>query len=376
MTSNFEVIIVGGGLAGLTAAIHLSQEKHSVLVIEKKTYPHHKVCGEYVSNEIAPYLKSLGIALESSNARTIDTLTLSTAQGKSIETQLPLGGFGISRYGFDYLLYEKALENKVQFIFETVTTVDYKDDFFEVTTENENIIEAKIVIGAYGKRSGIDKYLNRGFMNRKSAWLGVKAHYELVSFPDNHVAVHNFKGGYGGLSKTETGAVNFCYLASYTSFQKEKNIVSFNENVVAKNPFLNEFLKKAKPLFDDALSIAQISFEQKKAVENHVIMCGDTAGLIYPLCGNGMAMAIHSAKIASENIHHYLSNQSITRGDLEQRYVRAWNNTFKKRLWMGRQLQSLMMNERLSNAALYTVSKSPALLKKLIKLTHGKPVLC
>jgi flavin-dependent dehydrogenase len=38
-------------------------------------------------------------------------------------------------------------------------------------------------------------------------------------------------------------------------------------------------------------------FQQKKKLENHILMIGDTAGLIHPLCGNGMAMAIHSAKI-------------------------------------------------------------------------------
>ena len=71
-----DVIIVGGGLAGLTAAIHLAQENHSVLVLEKKRYPHHKVCGEYVSNEILPYLKKIGISLRNLGAVQINILQL------------------------------------------------------------------------------------------------------------------------------------------------------------------------------------------------------------------------------------------------------------------------------------------------------------
>jgi len=39
------------------------------------------------------------------------------------------------------------------------------------------------------------------------------------------------------------------------------------------------------------------------------LMIGDTAGLIHPLCGNGMAMAIHSAKIASELIGDFYANR-------------------------------------------------------------------
>jgi hypothetical protein len=54
--------------------------------------------------------------------------------------------------------------------------------------------------------------------------------------------------------------------------------------------------KNAVIQFEKPLTISQVSFEEKKC-ENHIIMIGD-AGLIHPLCGNGMAMAIHSAKLA------------------------------------------------------------------------------
>ncbi len=372
---DYDVIIVGGGLAGLTAAIHLSQEKHSVLVLEKKTYPHHKVCGEYVSKEIIPYLEKLGVSMNSTKAVEIDNLVLSTVSGKSTRTKLPLGGIGISRYGFDNLLYQKASANGVRFIFESVTSIEFKDDFFETSTENNQTYTSKIAIGAYGKRSPLDKHLNRDFIQQKSGWLGVKTHYEFDEFPENQVALHNFTGGYGGLSKTETGAVNFCYLASYSSFQKLKNVSDFNEKVVAKNPFLNDFLGKATPIFNEPLTIAQISFEQKKSVENHILMCGDTAGLIHPLCGNGMAMAIHSAKIASEHVSCFLG-VTFDRNQMETAYEKEWQKTFKKRLWMGRHLQSLLLNEEMSNLALQAVTTSPALLRKLIQQTHGKPIAC
>lgn len=376
MVNDYDVSIVGGGLAGLTAAIHLAQKKHTVLVLEKKPYPHHKVCGEYVSNEIMPYLNFLGVPMAKSGAVQIDSLTISTASGKATETKLLLGGIGISRFNFDNLLYQKAMEYGVQFKFESVRAIEYTDDSFQVYTENNKTYTSRIAIGAYGKRSALDKQLQRDFFKQKSGWLGVKAHYEWHEFKENQVALHNFKGGYGGLSKTETGAVNFCYLASYKSFQREKNVSDFNENVVAKNPFLYKFLEKASPIFNEPLTIAQISFEQKKSVENHILMCGDTAGLIHPLCGNGMAMAIHSAKIASEHIHRHLIDKEHTRRELEMNYEKDWNTTFKYRLWMGRQLQSLLLNEEMSNLALKAVTTCPPILRKLIKTTHGKPIEC
>jgi len=253
---------------------------------------------------------------------------------------------------------------------------EYTDDAFECSTASKETYHGKMAIGAFGKRSNIDKFLKRKFIKNKSAWLGVKCHYEYEGFPDNQVALHNFNGGYGGLSKTETGVINFCYLASYQSFKQYKDIKNFNNKVVMKNPFLKEFLATAKPVFDSPLTIAQISFEPKMAVENHMLMCGDAAGLIHPLCGNGMAMAIHSAKLASEGVISYFNSPSYSRAVLEKRYKREWDTNFAKRLKMGRQLQAVLLNQSLSKIAMATIAKSSWALQKLITKTHGKPISC
>ena len=93
----FQVLIVGGGLAGLTAAVHLSKEGIDVVLIEKSKYPYHKVCGEYISNEVIPYLNRLGIDPFENGAVPISKLEISNATGNTIKTSLPLGGFGISK---------------------------------------------------------------------------------------------------------------------------------------------------------------------------------------------------------------------------------------------------------------------------------------
>ncbi len=368
----FDVIIIGGGLAGLTSAIHLAGEGYKLLLIERYPYPHHKVCGEYVSNEVVPYLKSLGVTLPKVAA--IDTLQLSTKHGKLLQTKLPLGGFGISRYTFDNALYKRALSLGVSVKFETVKNVTYLNDSFAIDTENENSYSAKVAIGAYGKRSGLDKQLNRNFIYKNAPWIGVKAHYAFPEFPENLVALHNFEGGYGGLSKTESGAVNFCYLTSYKSFQTVKSIEKFNSNIVARNKFLNHFLRHAKPLFDQPMSIAQVSFESKQTIKDHILMCGDTAGLIHPLCGNGMAMAIHSAKLASERIDNFFKESGYNRSKMESDYSKKWKSTFRRRLQTGRALQAILLSARASDILMGTITKSPGLIRSLIKRTHGKPI--
>jgi flavin-dependent dehydrogenase len=92
------ILIVGGGLAGLTAAIHLSKIGLKVILIEKNEFPKHKVCGEYISNEVLSYLNWLDIDCEDLRPTHLTKFQFSFLDGKTLESDLPLGGFGVSRY--------------------------------------------------------------------------------------------------------------------------------------------------------------------------------------------------------------------------------------------------------------------------------------
>lgn len=372
METNLDVLIIGGGLAGLTAAIHLSRNNLKVTLLEKSSYPRHKVCGEYISNEILPYLQWLGANVSELNPTNISKFEFTSNNGKAATAKLPLGGFGISRYALDDFLYQKALANNCIIIKETAIDVSFDDDVFSVTTSNQ-ILKAKIVLGAFGKRSNLDQVLDRNFISRKSPWLAVKAHYS-GKLDDDLVALHNFKGGYCGVSKVENDIINICYLADYATFKQYKNIEDYQQNVLYKNKHLKAVFENSTLLFEKPLTISQISFDKKQAVENHILMIGDTAGLIHPLCGNGMAMAIHSAKIASELILHYYSDKEISRELLEKKYTKEWNNHFGKRLFMGRILARILTHKTITNIFVAIVASFPGLLPGIIKQTHGKPI--
>lgn len=368
------VIIVGGGLAGLTSAIHLSKTGLQVIIIEKNDFPKHKVCGEYISNEVLPYFKSLDINIEELKPAHISKLQFSTVNGKVIESALPLGGFGVSRYALDNFLYKKALANGCTILQDLVERIIFNENQFTVTTSNSTVFKAEIVIAAFGKRSYMDLKLNRDFIRKKASWLAVKAHYS-GDFPGDLVGLHNFKGGYCGVSKVENNSINICYLADFDTFKKHKNIESYQNDVVSRNPHLKAIFDNCNMLFEKPLTISQISFEKKKAVENHMLMIGDTAGLIHPLCGNGMAMAIHSAKIASELIGNYFNNEIKSRAELENKYIQEWNANFKNRLKTGRLLAKILQRQKLSEILMIFLIKFPFLLPLIIKKTHGNPIL-
>lgn len=363
-----EVIIVGGGLAGLTAAIHLSKAGLHVIVIEKHPYPRHKVCGEYISNEVVPYLQWLDADPAVLSPALIERVCISTVSGRKVETRLPLGGFGISRFALDAFLMEKALGRGVRLLQDTVTNISFVNEQFAVETAANGTLFAPHVIGAYGKRAALDQQLNREFWEKKSPWLAVKAHYQ-GDFPDGLVALHNFRGGYCGVSKVEKNIINICYLASYEVFKHYKNIDEHRREVLYENKFLREIFTNSAPLFERPLTISQISFSEKNKVDQHILMTGDTAGLIHPLCGNGMAMAISSAQLAAQQI---LKKQS--RPALEKEYTRKWDEQFAKRMKAGSLLSTVFTHPWLSGLTMGTVVAMPALLPFIIKQTHGKPL--
>lgn len=367
----YHAVIIGGGLGGLTTSIELARQGFQVLVIEKYAYPFHKVCGEYMSNEVRPYIESLGIDLHQLGAAQITKFQLSSVSGKSIFTDLAMGGFGISRYTFDNELYLIAKKLGVTFELNTIVEeIQQINEVFFIDTNVNKTFEAKIVIGAYGKRAKLDKMLHRQFSEQKKAYIGVKYHIK-YDFPKDLIALHNFEGGYCGISAIEDNKYCLCYLSERENLRKNGSIPEMEENILFKNPLLKAIFSKAEFLFSKPEVINEVSFVKKSATNEHVLMVGDTAGLIAPLAGNGMSMAIR-AGVLSANLMGKFLNNNISRLELEQSYTKVWNKNFKNRLWRGRQLQKLFGKEMHSNLAVSLLKKVPILLTPIIKSTHGK----
>ncbi|WP_114939879.1 NAD(P)/FAD-dependent oxidoreductase [Mucilaginibacter endophyticus] len=370
-----DVIVIGGGLAGLFNAILLNRAGLQVTVIEKKTYPMHRVCGEYISNEVIPFLSSLDIDLNQLNVARINRLEVTAASGTKLSQKLDLGGFGLSRFTFDNYLYQKAINEGVKVLVGTrVEDIRFIDEQFELVTPGETLT-APLAIGSFGKRSNLDQKLKRPFFYKRSPYLAVKFHLQM-DFPQDLIQLNNYKDGYCGVSKTDGDRYCMCYMAHRDDLRKYGSLQALEENVIRKNPYLDEIFRNAKFLLDKPEVINEISFEKKAPVDNHILMSGDTAGMIAPLCGNGMTMAIHSAKILSDKIitHYKPGNfNPDKRANLEQDYTQSWNKQFAQRLWVGRQLQRLFGNDNMTAITLNTLSRLPSVAQYLISKTHGQP---
>ncbi|MBC7829404.1 MAG: NAD(P)/FAD-dependent oxidoreductase [Chitinophagaceae bacterium] len=376
ISSTYDVAVIGGGLAGLALSIQCVRAGYSTIVLEKEKYPFHKVCGEYISLESWNFLQELGVPLSDMELPQINRVMISAPNGKYIEHPLPLGGFGISRFSLDNILARIARKEGVVLAEETkVADIIYRNNSF-VIFSSAGETETTVAAGAFGKRSNLDVKWKRHFTqvkpNKLNHYLGVKYHVK-TSFPEDMIALHNFENGYCGISRIEDGKYCLCYLTKGENIKRShNNIRLMEETILMKNPFLRKIFSESEFLYEAPLTISRISFNKKSQVENHVLMMGDAAGMITPLCGNGMSMALHGSKLAFDEITQFL-HKKTTRFELETQYSQQWEKYFGSRLQAGRIIQRFFGDETLSNFLITSIKPFPKFITYLIRQTHGQP---
>jgi flavin-dependent dehydrogenase len=371
----FDIAVTGGGLAGLSLAILLANKGRKVVLFEEKSYPFHKVCGEYISMESWNFLERLGVPLGEMELPLINRLRVSAPNGTLLKHTLKPGGFGVSRYLLDDTLAGIAHRAGVRLMEgNRVSDIHFKGDMHEVIT-SEKTYRAKVVAGTFGKRSVLDKKLDRYFIRRPMPpeynYIGVKYHVD-ADLPADTIELHNFRDGYCGISRIEKGRYCMCYLTTARNLQQNQgSIEEMEKAVLMKNPFLERYFTEFKKLYEEPLVISQINFSPKSQVEDHVLMAGDAAGLITPLCGNGMSMAMHGALLVSGFINDFL-DEKISRAGMEAAYTKSWKQNFSLRLKAGRNIQKLFGSSTTTNLAIGILKHFPGIVNGMVGLTHGR----
>ena len=301
-----EIVIVGGGLAGASAACILADAGCPALLIERDAEPRHKVCGEFLSIEAQTYLADLGLDLDRLGASRISRIRL--AHGRSTtEADLPFLARGLSRRILDEALLRQATSRGARIVRGvSVREIATNGTGISLAMGSSAPILAETLFLASGKHDVRGaKRVPAGTMNDL---IGFKGHYRLAHAQqvalEGCVEVMLFSGGYAGLQLVEGGIANLCLVVTRQGFDEVgKSWDRLLDRIADDCSHLGTRLGGAQPLFERPLSIFQIPYGYLHAPDAGeppgLFRLGDQAAVIPSFTGDGMSIALHSGRLAA-----------------------------------------------------------------------------
>ena len=368
-----DVIVVGGGLAGCSAATQLADRGFDVLLLEKSTYPRHKLCGEFLSPEAQRSFQRLHVlqTVQEAGAHPITQTRVTTPSGATSVNELPGTALGLSRYRLDQLLAQRASTAGAEI--QTNTRVRRMDgslaEGFSVETP-DTTHRARLVLGAYGKRGLLDRTLDRSFLQQSTPYVAFKAHYGGASVPHT-IELHSFPGGYCGCSHVEDDRLNVCWIARTDALKDAGGSPdAMIDRALRANPALDARLAGLTRLTERFEAVSQVPIGRKTCFEGDVCMIGDTAGMIAPLCGDGMAMALQSADLVAPLAADWLRDRRTTH-EFRSAYRSSWRKTFGMRMRVGQWANAAAFQEGWDEALVRAFRWMPPLERWVIRATRG-----
>jgi flavin-dependent dehydrogenase len=293
-----DVLIVGGGLAGGAAAVQLALAGREVVLLEREPGPHDKVCGEFLSREAGLYLSALGLDLLALGAQEIGKIRFAVGD-REVTVALPFTALSLSRRVLDAALLDRAAAAGVDI--RLGARVQGIENGGRARLQTGETVTADTIFLATGKHDV--RGLNRP-SGSQSDLVGFKLHWRL-SAPQTealfgHVELMLFPGGYAGLELIEGGRANLCLLVT----RRRLTAVGQHWDAVlaairAQCPLLDRRLAGAEPCWDKPLAISAIPYGHIGREDDGIWRLGDQAAVIPSFSGDGMSIALHSARLAA-----------------------------------------------------------------------------
>lgn len=299
-------VVIGAGLAGSAVACRLARAGLAPLMLERDPHPRHAVCGEFLSIEAQAELARLGVDIDRHGATRITTLRLVHRRAVA-EVALPFTGRGLSRKVLDEALRAEAVRAGARLERGApARSLVAAPAGFSLDAGRLGAIRARSVFLASGKHD--IRGARRLGARTSDDFIAFKTHLDLTAQQraalDGIVEIVLFEGGYAGLQLVEGGQANLCLIVTRSRFDRagRRWEVLLAELCREAPPMAARLDGAAAPLGQPS-AVYPIPYgflhRPQRSDSQGLFRLGDQVGVIPSLTGDGMAIALHSARLAA-----------------------------------------------------------------------------
>lgn len=314
-SASFDVIVVGAGPAGSSAACHLAWYGLHVLVIEKERFPREKACGDALVPRAVRAVERLGVEL--STGQSIDGASIHhtiSHRGAYRDFRRMLGGPGhvVSRTWLDRRLLDRALSAGVEIVRGTVRSVAPGGDGRRARVAARiagvtSMLEASFVVVAAGAAAEIAE-IEHPHPPEDRLWGVARRGYVRVSAPPARDLQLFFpilyRGeampGYGWVFPAGGDRLNVGVGLTRTPASRGIATAAVYEDFLRTQLRSNPAMVNGAPIGEPIG--APIPLSIRTGARSPVLYVGDAAGLANPFTGEGLAMALESGELAAAAI--------------------------------------------------------------------------
>lgn len=397
MQHSFDVVIVGAGLAGSTAAILLSRAGWSVGLIEQQTFPRRKVCGECVAASNLPLLDALGVGEPFAASAGPALRQVALMQGPHrLVAELPAfnhpqhrWGRALGRETLDTMLLEQA-RNAGACILQpwSVRSVTGAAGDFTCTVRRMNsgetaLVRAPLVISAQGSWETFPK-LDMASRNRPrpGELLAFKANFLDAKLQEGLLPVISFKGGYGGMVVADAGVLTLACCIRADRLASVRRLASGSSAGLAIEAMLARECSGVATVLAGArragpwLAAGPLNPGIHLKSGDEVFRIGNAAGEAHPIIGEGMSMALQSAWVLCGHLvgagkPQVTVSHSVVQRRLHEAYEADWRRYFGRCLYLAAAFAHIAMRPSLF-APLVPLARLVAPLLKQAAAMSGK----